>query len=193
MEGGRRLVAPAFPAVADVEGVEPAVAAGRRRARRREAPGWSGRRRASVAFQISSVGGLRAAAATPPRRSLVASSVTQLVSGCIKTTINPSTIDLREIPDSQPELGGGPDVIGLPVERILLRRALDVGAAAEIGRVAIQQRRRPDLAALLLDDLELDAIDGDRVGPDQQRLRFPDELRDSSRTGRRDRPRGCRP
>ena len=68
-------------------------------------------------------------------------------------------------------------MIGLPIERILLRRALDVGAAAKIGRVAIPERRGPDLAAFLLDDLELDAIDRHRVGPDQQRLRFPDELR----------------
>ena len=81
-EGGRRLIAPAFSAIAGVEGVEPAVAAG-------DVEHAVAKHRAG-ADGVPERGpdqldrGLRAGAATPPRRSLVASSVTQLVSGAIR-------------------------------------------------------------------------------------------------------------
>ena len=81
VEGGLGLIAPAFSAVAAVEGVKAAVAAGHVEhaiAQHRAGPDGVAER----GFPDQLGRRFSGCAATPPRRSLVASSVTQLVSGC---------------------------------------------------------------------------------------------------------------
>src|SRR5437867_991939 len=112
-------------------------------------------------------------AATPAARRMKARTCIDLL------RLDDPVLDISEVPGSEPHVGGRPDVAGLAVEAVLLRVSLHLAGAVEVARIAVPERGSPLFSPLRLHGLELDPVDRDRVGAENQPLCLPDKLRDA--------------